>query len=129
MRRCDEYDRERAYWNRQQNYTRTDWGGYNYRPVETGVTYTTPLGTTLRALKVFPSKSKRQRALNFSEKTGGCFVVQVQVGNPNVITSRIDFVVVKNCDIPPLTPDCKVQSRTVFEYGPDFDEIYSNDDH
>lgn len=77
----------------------SNWGGYNYRPVQVGVKYNLNDGRTIKVEKVFPSRSKLERAVNFARRNF-LILLKVQVGNPNVITSREDFLAVKPENVP-----------------------------
>lgn len=135
--RCKQWENDRASWNRELAARFTNWGGNNYRAVQGPGVYVTPLGTRLPALKVFPSRSKLPAALRFVERTGGVFLVRVQHGNPNVITSREDYVVVRHADLPPLSAECQVESvdrpdkvNGLWYWTRDrIDEVYSDDTH
>lgn len=131
--RCGEAEKDSERYNRFLNFKATNWGGYNYRPVNGAGIYTTPLGTKINALRVYPSKSKLGAARNYALKTGACFLIRVQLGNPNIITSREDYIVCR--EFPPLDAGCVVEKIAADEWTVNFWKrekalsIYNNDNH
>ena len=92
--RCKQWENERARRNQELNARRTNWGGYNYRPVVVGGEYRLPDGPTVKVEKTFPSRSKLAAAMRFAHRAHA-ILVEVELGNPNLITSRQDYLVIK----------------------------------
>lgn len=134
--RCKQWENDRARWNREQNARSTNWGGYNYRSVIVGGEYQLPGGETVKPLKTFPSRSKLAAAQSFAAKQSGAVVImEVQIGNPNLITSRKDYLVMRTADLPTMTPGMRVISPAKKENSRTWwtdrrrSEIYNNDNH
>lgn len=134
--RCKQWENDRARWNREQNSRSTNWGGYNYHSVIVGGEYRLPGGETVKPLKTFPSRSKLAAAQSYAAKQPGAVVVlQVALGNPNLITSREDYLVMRVADLPAMTPEMRVISPNKSENTRTFwtdirrSEIYNNDNH
>lgn len=92
--RCKQWENNRSERNRELNARSTNWSGYNYRPVVVGGEYRLPDGRAVTVEKTFPSRSKLDRAKSFARRNF-LVLLKVQLGNPNVITSREDFLAVK----------------------------------